>query len=173
MASSCGRLFDAVAAAVGLHRDRISFEGQAAMALESRVTERALAQARAGERYPVAAPRLGGHGLPYVEPVGMWRAILGDLGAGVPIDLIASRFHVALADAIGLVVDRISAHHPEIDTVALSGGCWQNRVLFELVLHDLSSRGLTVLSHRLVPANDGCIALGQAAIAAAVAGGEP
>lgn len=167
-ASSCGRLFDAVAAALDLHRDAVSFEGQAAMALEAMVTPEALDEARHGEHYPVATPNLGGDGLPYVEPLGIWRAILGDLHAGVAPALIAARFHVALGDGIKLLALRAQRQHGALQCAALSGGCFQNAILLSLAVEGLSSLGLEVLTHAEVPPNDGCIALGQAAIAASV-----
>lgn len=166
-ASSCGRLFDAVAAAVGLHRDRVDHEGQAAMALEQAVTPDALAAAQAGDGYPIAIHRLGEAGLPYIEPLGMWRAVLGDLLAGVDRSIIAARFHVALAGAIARMATEAIAAHGGVDTVVLSGGVWQNRVLLELVAPRLRAAGHRVLVPRLVPANDGGIALGQAVVAAA------
>jgi hydrogenase maturation protein HypF len=166
-ASSCGRLFDAVAAAVGLHRERVDHEGQAAMALEQAVTPEALAEALRGEVYPIAIARLGGEGLPYLEPLGLWRAVLGDLVAGVDRSQIAARFHVALAGAIVRLAGQLIAAREDVTTVVLSGGVWQNRVLLELVAPRLRAEGLRVLVPRLVPTNDGGIALGQAVIAAA------
>jgi hydrogenase maturation protein HypF len=166
-ASSCGRLFDAVAAAVGLHRDRVDHEGQAATELEQSITPAALAEAVAGEMYPIGIPRLGGKGMPYVEPLGMWQAILGDLADGADRALIAARFHVALADAIVRLAGKAISTRDDVTTVVLSGGVWQNRILLELVAPRLRAGGLRVLVPRIVPTNDGGIALGQAVIAAA------
>ncbi|MEM1415964.1 MAG: carbamoyltransferase HypF [Myxococcota bacterium] len=180
LASSCGRLFDAVAAALGLFPDGISYEAQAAMALENEVTPAALAQARAeadrGDVYPVAMPTLpeGGpaEGLPYLEWRGVWGAILGDLAADTPRPLIAARFHVALAEALRAAAERLhrgreSREEPLARTVALSGGCFQNATLLEETERRLSADGWRVLSPRLVPPNDGGIAYGQAVVAAA------
>jgi len=116
----------------------------------------------------VATPNLGGDGLPYVEPLGIWRAILGDLHAHVELSLIAARFHVALADGIRLLALRAQRQQERLRVAALSGGCFQNAVLLSLVVEGLSSLGLEVLTHAQVPPNDACIALGQAAVAAAV-----
>ncbi|MGF1467312.1 MAG: carbamoyltransferase HypF [Sandaracinaceae bacterium] len=165
LASSAGRLFDAVAAAVGLFREGIDDEGQAAMALEARVTPEALAEAKA-EPYPFALPRLGGDGLPYLEPLGMWRAVLGDLWAAVDPSLISARFHVGLAEGLVRLVGRAAQAHG-VAAVALSGGCFANRVLLELTAGGLRAAGLEVLTHRRVPPNDGGLALGQAVLAAA------
>ena len=99
----------------------------------------------------------------------MWRALLGDLARGTPAGVIAARFHRGLARA--LVSMTVQVRGPErgtrFDTVALSGGCFQNRVLFEETSRRLEAAGLRVLSHAAVPPNDGGLALGQAAIAAA------
>lgn len=166
-ASSVGRLFDAAAAALNLHPETVSFEGQAAMALEALVTPAALNEAIHGDHYPMAIPLLDGVGLPYVEPLGLWRALMADLWAGTDPALIAARFHVALADGITMMVQR--AHRAEVfeGTVALSGGVFLNRVLLERVVARLEDLGFEVLTHARVPPGDACIALGQAVIAAA------
>jgi len=170
-ASSCGRLFDAVAAALGFARERAAYEGQAAMLLEAAVDRNAFAALSDDEMYPFALPRLGGRGLPYIEPLGMWRALLGDMLLGTPIGTIAARFHYALAYAVaGLAIALARGEYAgteTIDTVALSGGCFQNVILLEAVIARLEGAGFTVLTNARVPANDGGIALGQAAIAAA------
>jgi hydrogenase maturation protein HypF len=95
----------------------------------------------------------------------LWPALLDDLAHRVPRAVVAARFHLGLTQAIVDVVDALRDRR--FDTVALSGGVFQNRVLLERVSAGLRARGLVVLAHRLVPANDGGLALGQAAIAAA------
>ena len=92
----------------------------------------------------------------------MVEAILADLRAGVEQGIIAARFHNALVDAI-IAVAR-SVGQPR---VALTGGCFQNRLLTERVADQLERAGFEVLLHRLVPPNDGGISLGQIAVAAA------
>lgn len=170
-ASSCGRLFDAVAAAIGLSRASATFEGEGAMLLEAAVDETALRAEDEALAYPFAIPRLKGSGLPYVEPLAMWQALLGDLILKTPVPVIAARFHRGLAKTIATMVEKLAAsrpeHGPPIDTVALSGGCFQNRVLLEETARRISAAGLAVLTHAQVPANDGGLALGQATIAAA------
>jgi hydrogenase maturation protein HypF len=103
----------------------------------------------------------------------MWQAILGDLILKTPTPVMAARFHKGLAKAIAAMARKLSrrddAAHSRFDTVALSGGCFQNRILFEEVTRRLEAEAFTVLSHALVPANDGGLALGQAAIGAAQA----
>jgi hydrogenase maturation protein HypF len=170
-ASSCGRLFDAVAAAVGLSFERQGYEGEAAAQLEAIVDEEALASEDATLDYPFAIPRLNGKGLPYVEPFGVWNAILGDLVLKTPPGVIAARFHRGLARVLAAMAVKLARRNSEsgarFDTVALSGGCFHNRVLLELTVRHLEAEGFSVLIQKSVPAGDGGLALGQAAIAAA------
>ena len=170
-ASSCGRLFDAVAAAVGLCPERQGYEGDAATRLEALVDRDALANEDEALAYPFTVPRLKPSGLPYVEPLGLWNAILGDLILKTPPGVISARFHRGLAKVIGKLALKLAARDseggPRFDTVALSGGCFHNRVLFEEVQRRLLALDFKVFSHAQVPAGDGGLALGQAAIAAA------
>jgi hydrogenase maturation protein HypF len=170
LASSCGRLFDAFAAAIGVCRERQSYEGQTGAELEAMADEKTLCHP-GEDRYPVGIPRLAANGLPYVEPVGMWRAVLGDLLLKIPARVMAARFHIWLAESIaamaGKLARRDSPDGPRFTHIALTGGCFQNRILFEEVNHRLKVESFTVLSHARLPANDGGLALGQAAIGAA------
>lgn len=170
-ASSCGRLFDAVAAAVGLAFERQGYEGEAAAQLESIVDEDALANEGDELAYPFTIPNLRQTGLPYVEPLAVWNAILGDLILKTPAGVIAARFHRGLARVLGAMAVKLARRDSEagarFDTVALSGGCFQNRVLLELTVRELETHGFAVLTQKAVPAGDGGLALGQAAIAAA------
>ena len=169
-ASSCGRLFDAVAAAVGVCRERALYEGQAAVEFEALVDRRALIDEDEAQAYPFAISSMPPSGLPYVDPRPMWQALLADLLHGTPVPLIAARFHKGLALAIVRMVKALSEHasgrEPGI-AVALSGGVFQNRVLLEQVMLGLENQAYRVLTHRQVPANDGGLALGQAVVAAA------
>jgi hydrogenase maturation protein HypF len=159
LSSSCGRLFDAVAGALGVCRERASYEGQAAIELEH------LARRAAGAPggYPFGIRRGEAWCL---EPGPMWEALFSDLARGVPVEAIAARFHAGLADAVGGMAADLAARHG-VDTIALSGGVFQNRTLFEAVARGLRGRGLRVLAHRQVPSNDGGLSLGQATAAAA------
>lgn len=167
LASSCGRLFDAVASALGVCRD-CSYEGQAAIALE-RLAEPLLTsldsrQDALQQAYPFTitlAP------LPTLEPRLMWQSLLKDLQQEVPNPVIAARFHLGLAIAITEMVHHLHHQHPPFTQVALTGGAFQNQLLTRYVRHFLTQMGFTVLIHRQVPCNDGGLALGQAAIAAA------
>jgi hydrogenase maturation protein HypF len=168
-ASSCGRLFDAVAAAVGIAFDRQAYEGQAGALLEASVDEDALREEAEDLAYPFAIPRLPHSRLPYVEPIAMWRALMGDLILSTPSPVIAARFHRGLARVITAMASKLAGVEatPRFDSVALSGGCFQNKVLFEETSRRLRAAGFQVLTHAAVPPNDGGLALGQAAIAAA------
>ena len=153
--SSAGRLFDGVAALLGLVRT-VSFEGEAAMALE-------YAADRSAEGAYALVLRPAPDGGPTVvdwEPA--VSALLGDLEAGVPVGTIAGRFHNGLVEVVEQVADRIDR-----PAVALSGGCFQNRILAEDTDRSLDERGFEVLRHSVVPPNDGGLALGQIAVAAA------
>ncbi|HJP93677.1 MAG TPA: carbamoyltransferase HypF [Pyrinomonadaceae bacterium] len=167
LASSCGRLFDAVAAALGLCADHALFEGQGAMGLE------ALAetwQPSSDEQPYTFTITDNANGLLYLESSSMWQALLEDLAQQTPFAQIALRFHHGLARAIRDMVARIRETRPSdalLNTVALSGGCFQNKLLLEEVMRLLEVDGLSCLLHAKVPTNDGGLALGQAAIAAA------
>jgi hydrogenase maturation protein HypF len=170
-ASSCGRLFDAFAAALGICSERQAYEGEAAATLEAIVDERTLREEDEALAYPFAIPNLRGSGLPYIEPLAMWNAVLGDLTVRTPKPVMAARFHKGLAQAVVTMACKLARRDEEgrarFDTVALSGGCFQNRILFEEVARRLARENFVVLSHAEVPANDGGLALGQAAIGAA------
>ncbi len=159
--SSCGRLFDAVAAAVGLSADHASYEGQAAIELEAAAID-SLDGSRAGYRFDVRSAGV----LVELDPAPMWRELLGDLRAEEAPSCVAARFHRGLADAVAMLAADLAGSRG-IGTVALSGGVFQNRTLLEATAVRLRERGLAVLTHRQVPANDGGLSLGQAVVAAA------
>jgi hydrogenase maturation protein HypF len=169
MTSSCGRLFDAVAAALGLCRDRVSYEGQAAMELEALAERSSVAAPGAG--YPFAVTRQNG-GLMELDAAPMWTALLEDLMRPRSAASIAASFHRGLADGLTRIIcalaDALGARR--FKTVALSGGVFQNALLFEAVFSQLRDAGFGVLAHARVPSHDGGLSLGQAAIAAARAG---
>jgi hydrogenase maturation protein HypF len=155
LASSCGRLFDAVAAAISLCDGAQAYEGDAASRLE------ALAEnAKDGTGYPFDFRDKT------LDPTPMWAEMLADLAKSVDRAVIAARFHAGLATALATQA-KVLAGENGVTAVALSGGCFQNRLLFEQTLRALEQFGLQVFTHSRVPANDGGLALGQAAIAAA------
>lgn len=153
--SSAGRLFDAVAALMGLCAE-VTFEAQAAMQLEY-AAERACDAARA---YPFRV--LERTDMPWVIDYGhSIEALLADRDAGLDAASIAARFHATLAAMVAAVAQRSGERG-----VALSGGCFQNRVLTELSVERLRALGLQPLWHRMVPPNDAGLALGQLEAAA-------
>ena len=143
--SSAGRLFDAVAALLGV-RQVCGFEGQAAMELEYAVSEPNSGQGYAFEirESPEALVLDWGP---------MIRAILAD---SAPTGAVAAAFHRTLAQMIGAVAQRVG--EPQ---VVLSGGCFQNRCLTELAVGHLQQAGFRAYWHQRIPPNDGGIALGQ------------
>lgn len=163
-ASSAGRLFDAVAGAAGLHADSIQFEGQAAIELEMLADADSVVCGTVDEAYSFAVTE--SNGLTEIDAAPIWEPLLDDVLAGVSAANIATRFHAGLVAALLTTVERLQAIHP-FDDVVLSGGCFQNRILFEALDRQLTARQFRCISHAEVPANDGGIALGQAVIAAA------
>lgn len=159
--SSCGRSFDAFAAALGLCRDRTSYEGQAAIALEALAAPVYHQQQAA---YPVAMRKGAQLWRLYWRP--FWEALLADLQAGVDKPLIAARIHRGVANAVVAMAVKLS-QRTGCRTVILSGGVFQNALLLEQVSVSLRRREFTVLSPEQLPANDGGLSLGQAVVAAA------
>ena len=145
--TSVGRLFDAVAALIGVS-DRNTFEGESALALEAAIDPRHLGT------YPMG-DGLNGDWQPLLD------AIRADLRHGESVGAIAARFHRALVDWICRVAARL-----QVADVVLSGGVFQNAFLTDHAVAELGSRGHSVHTHRRVPANDGGLSLGQLAVAA-------
>ena len=156
LTSSAGRLFDAVASLLGV-RDRVAFEAQAAMELE------ALAEPQADRVYAVRLDESGGPLV--VRSTDIVRGVVDDLLVCTPAARIAARFHATLADILTRTCERVRAR-TGLAAVALSGGVFQNVWLLTAVLRRLDAAGFEVYTHRQVPANDGGLALGQAAVAA-------
>ncbi|HTY22183.1 MAG TPA: carbamoyltransferase HypF [Desulfomonilaceae bacterium] len=154
LTSSAGRLFDAAAAAVGFRRN-VTFEGQAAMWLEGIADK-----SEPGEykiTYSQSDPIL-------VDPAALIRETAEDIINGTSPEKAAARFHNSMARLIADIVVTL-VQKTGINTVGLTGGCFQNRLLTERTLELLESQGLEVLLHESVPPNDGGLALGQAVTA--------
>jgi hydrogenase maturation protein HypF len=152
LTTSAGRLFDAVAALCGV-RDRVNYEGQAAIELER------LADAAVTDGYPA------GRDGPVIVASDLVRAVVADLRRGTGPAVVAARFHRGLA--AGLVAAAVDAARTgDRDTVALSGGVFQNQLLLESVRTGCEQAGLRVLVHSRLPCNDAGISLGQVAVAA-------
>jgi hydrogenase maturation protein HypF len=155
LTTSMGRLFDAVAALIGI-RAEVNYEGQAAIELE--------AACEMSERgwYPIAVT-----GDPVViDPRDLIHAIAADVRAGQSPGVIARRFHRAIARATVEACARLADTHGT-GLVVLSGGVFQSRLLLDSVCSGLAGAGLRVLVPEQLPVNDGGISYGQAAIAAA------
>jgi len=184
--SSLGRLFDTVTSLLDI-RQRSTFEGQGAIELdllaaggfegkplpwdifESKTVPTA--------EYPVLGGTLAGAPVPAVEPPAgtlvidfrpTVRALVEEIGQGTPASELARRFHETLMTAFLDIALRLR-DETGIATVALSGGCWQNRIMSALFPDRLHAAGFEVLSNRLAPVNDGGVSLGQAYIASSLA----
>jgi hydrogenase maturation protein HypF len=155
--SSMGRLFDAVAAICGV-RLEVSYEGQAAVELE------ALADRAAADPYPMQFEHR--NETVALDPRPMILAVLDDIAAGVPVSRISARLHAGLARATADVLVLV-AERRELQLAVLSGGVFQNRLLLELTMDALRPAGLRVLVPQTLAPNDGQIAFGQVAVAAA------
>jgi hydrogenase maturation protein HypF len=154
--SSMGRLFDAVAAVAGVAPPRATFDGHAAMALESC----AAGEAPSGE-YPLAFGPRG------IDASAIVAAAAADARAGVPAGVIARRFHSTVVALIEAACRRARAR-TGIDRVALSGGVFANGIVLGESIERLAASGFGVIAHRAVPTNDGGLWLGQLAYAAAL-----
>ena len=154
LTSSCGRLFDAIAALIGL-RDKVSYEGQAALELEMAITPDSGV-------YPISLQNEGG--LLIADPRPLIRAVVNDLQRGANPGIISARFHNGLSHLVINVCGHLR-QDTQLNTVALSGGVFQNCYLTERCVRLLEEKGFEVLTHSLVPPNDGGLALGQAVIA--------
>ena len=156
LTSSAGRLFDAVAAILGV-RDEINYEGQAAVELEQLADPGEPAGYRAGISEGEQLRVLGAD---------LVRAVVDDLRGGVSPAIAAARFHHGVADAIARTC-ALLRERTGLGVVALSGGVFQNLLLLDRTATRLEADGFRVLVHRQVPPNDGGISLGQVAVAAA------
>jgi hydrogenase maturation protein HypF len=158
LTTSAGRLFDAVAALCGI-RVEVTYEGQAAVELEAALD--------LDERGAYSLPVDGDEGGPLLmDARPTVRAVVSDLEAGVGIPAVAARFHNSLAAATAGACE-LAARRNDLEAVVLAGGVFQNRRLLELTAGLLERRGLRVLTPRRLPPNDGGIAYGQLAVAAA------
>jgi len=150
--SSMGRLFDAISALLGV-RCFVNYEGQAAIELE------ALADAQSNGSYRFGIDEGG-----VISARDVIREAVADLLSGAPAATVSARFHRAVAELIAAVAERTRGEH-KLNRVALSGGVFQNSFLLDETCELLQGRGFEVFTHSRVPANDGGISLGQAAVA--------
>ena len=153
MTSSMGRLFDAAAALAGV-RQKVNYEGQAAIEFEALADETERASYSFGLDQDTVKVR------------SVVEALIKDVMAGIHISKISARFHNGLAESAREICLKIKSE-TGIDEVVLSGGVWQNITLLGRTLSLLNKDGFRVYIHREVPTNDGGLSLGQAVIAAA------
>jgi hydrogenase maturation protein HypF len=162
-ASSVGRLFDAVAAAIGICRQECSYEGQAAIEMEALVDDINLSNHEETQSYEFSFSILDK--ICYIDPSPMWQDLIGDLKTQILPAIIAIKFHKGLANSISLMAKRLCQENA-VSQVVLTGGVFQNCILLEQVRKHLETSGITVFTHSLVPTSDGGLSLGQAVIAA-------
>ena len=155
--TSMGRLFDAIAAIAGV-RQTVTYEAQAAIEFES------LIDSTAGGTYTFAITEQDGSLM--IDPSPVLRSVATDVAEGESTGMIAARFHRGVAEVIVATAERVR-RRSGLTTVGLSGGVFQNVTLTQATRAALIERDFEVLVHRLVPPNDGGLALGQAVIAAA------
>ena len=159
VASSTGRLFDAVAAALGYAPKRQSYEGEAATHLECAAASYISKQGFPEPLSFSCAPADAAQEIAIVDPSSLWDALLADMQAGMP-QRAAARFHLGWAD----IWAGVALQLPNETPIALSGGSFQNTLISNRVADTLESAGRHVMLHSAVPPNDGGIALGQLAV---------
>jgi hydrogenase maturation protein HypF len=157
LTSSAGRLFDAVSALAGV-RQEIDYEAQAVIELEMLAPDEIVKP----ESYPSSIVEHGG--AREVKLGELLSAVVRDVRNQTPVPVISLKFHHTVAEIIAAMC-KLVAKETGINQVALSGGVFQNRLLLKLATSALQREGFSVLTHRLVPCNDGGISLGQAVIA--------
>jgi hydrogenase maturation protein HypF len=152
--TSCGRLFDSVAAICGI-RNEISYEGQAAIELMQS------AGSVGRERFRFDFEKRDGRWLIMISP--LIQDVAASVTSGMETGEISRRFHRTLIDLFSEMV-RKAYLETGLKKVALSGGVFQNALLFETLARELGNEGYTVLTHAVVPSNDGGLSLGQAVV---------
>ena len=156
--SSCGRLFDAVSALCGI-RSSVNYEGQAAIELEQAMEpDEGMYEGR------VAMPEDGG--MFVIDPFPMIEAVIEDRRRNCAAGKIAARFHNGINGPVGREAGKLAAERAGLKRIVFSGGVFQNAYLSERLEKELAAMGFEVYGHVEVPANDACIALGQAFIGA-------
>lgn len=163
LSSSCGRLFDTIAALLNLCCEN-TYEGQAAVTLGSQAPW--FPSSAPGSGFPI---KLNPYGFTFegvvINPARMLSRILEDVDGGLPAPAIAKRFHDTVIAMVAGAANKIR-EKTGLSTVALSGGAWHNRYLSGVAGQILQEQGFTVLQHHLVPPGDGGLSLGQAMITA-------
>ncbi len=159
LTSSAGRLFDGISALAGV-RGEVEYEAQAAIELEMIAFDEL--EGVGGKPYPFSI--VEEQGVKVVKLGELISAVVQDIRDQIPVSAVSIKFHRTMAQIIVDMCNIISRERG-INKVGLSGGVFQNRLLLKLAVAALHKEGLTVLTHRLVPCNDGGISLGQAVVA--------
>ena len=162
LTSSCGRLFDGVAAVIGI-REAVNYEAQAAMEMEAA----ALAAPASAGAYPFSLVREDGSWQIGVRP--LFEAIIKDLRRKTTVEVISMRFHNGLVEILARLAEHLR-EESSLGRVCLSGGTFQNGYLLSNLIRRLEEKEFEVFTHAKVPAGDGGLSLGQALIAAHAAG---
>ncbi|MEU7164015.1 carbamoyltransferase HypF [Streptomyces morookaense] len=165
--SSMGRLFDAVSSLAGVCH-RAGYEAQAAVELEA-YAARGTAECGRPYAFALRGGRAAGDGPVLIDPGPVLRAAAADVRAGTPVEFVAARFHLAVADAVLAVCAHVR-RRSGVGTVALTGGVFANAVLEQACSRRLAGAGFAVVLHRRVPCGDGGLALGQLLVAAGSGG---
>jgi hydrogenase maturation protein HypF len=156
LTSSCGRLFDAVAALVGI-RSIVNYEAQAAIELEMSIADSV-------EYQPYPVDLLWKDDRCVIQTKPMFSKIVGDLVHQAPVGVISRRFHDGLVETFGRIAACIR-ERTSLDRVCLSGGTFHNSYLLTHLVHRLEDQGFRVYTQKEVPAGDGGLGLGQALVA--------
>jgi len=161
--TSAGRLFDGVAALLGI-RPTVTYEAQAAIELEAAAAGEPLDTVAGGDGWQAVVTR-GDDGCAVLDPSPLVAQVVAERDRGAPVPQVAAAFHAALGGAVAALARDLAAD-AGVGAVALSGGVFQNARLTERVERELTASGVEVLIHSRVPPNDGGVSIGQAAVAA-------
>jgi hydrogenase maturation protein HypF len=163
LTSSCGRLFDAVAALIGI-RQQVTYEAQAAIELEMAMASSGTASSEEDTAYPMKLLPQDNHWIISTRP--LFEALLDDLGRNLPVGAISRRFHNGLVEGF-VELATFLREKTALNRVCLSGGTFHNVYLSQQLDARLSEVGFEVFTQREVPPGDGGLSLGQALAAAA------
>lgn len=163
LTSSCGRLFDAVAALVGI-RQEVNYEAQAAIELEMAMASGEIASSEDDAGYPIRLVPDGDHWVIGTRP--LFEALLEDLGRSFPTGTISRRFHNGLVEGF-VQIATLLRKKTALNRVCLSGGTFNNAYLSQRLEARLSEIGFEIFTQKEVPSGDGGLSLGQAVVAAA------
>jgi len=163
LTSSVGRLFDAVSSIVGV-RHVVNYEAQAAIELEALVEPGEMGNYLKDLEFEIEYLEPNLSETNEIDPSSILKGVISDVQNQIPVPIISGRFHNSIAKLVSLVCQRLRKSSG-LNDVVLSGGVWQNRILLDRTINQLSQLEFSVYIHHHVPANDGGISLGQAIVA--------